>query len=282
MTRMARPFGGSHTRSVRDDRILPITRWVGRLLVPALVVAFVILYGFPDRTTELFAWTIRPNMTPILMGAGYGTGAYFFYRVATIDSWHRVAAVFPGIAVFTWFMGIATALHWANFNHSHVTFAIWAFLYAAAPLLVPAIWFFNRRTDPGEPDGTELRTPRAVLWASGASGVVITAIATVFFVFPELLMSHWPWSVSPLTARILLGWFALYGVVNLAIAFDPRWSAARILVQTQVIGFGLVLVGAVRAWSDFDASNPLTWGFVGGFALYLVALIALYYYMETR
>jgi hypothetical protein len=110
----------------------------------------------------------------------------------------------------------------------------------------------------------------------------MTAMAAVLFVVPGVLQAVWPWPVSPLTARILLGWFALFGVVNLGVAFDDRWSAARIPAQTEVIGFGLVLVGAVRAWDDFDVANPLTWGFVGGFALYVLAVVALYGYMETR
>lgn len=281
-TRTNAGLDGDVQPSVRNDRILSVTRWVGRILVPALVVAALILYWFPDRTTELFAWTIRPTMTPILMGAGYGTGAYFFYRVATGDQWHRVAPVFPGIAVFTWFMALATVLHWENFNHDHVTFAIWVFLYAVAPVLVPAVWFVNRRTDPRRSVDAGARTPRAVLWISGVSGAVITVTSVLLFALPDLLITNWPWDVSPLTARILLGWFALFGVANLAVAFDSRWTAARILVQTQVIGFGLLLVGAARAWGDLDTSNPLTWGFLGGFALYVAALVALYYFMETR
>lgn len=280
MTSFARFVGLDARRAERDDRVLPVTRWLGRLLVPALAVAAVILYGYPDRTTVLFAWTIRPNMTPIMMGAGYATGAYFFYRVATTGHWHRVALVFPGIAVFTWFMGLATALHWANFNHNHVSFAIWAFLYAVAPFLVPAVWYLNRHTDPREPADTRL--PRVVQWASGVSGLAITLSAVLLFVVPEVLMAFWPWTVSPLTSRVLLGWFALFGVVNLAVAFDPRWSAARLPVQTELIGFGLVLLGAVLAWGDFDTTNPLSWGFVGGFGLYLLALLALYAVMETR
>lgn len=275
-------FGRRRRPSSQDDLILPATRWVGRLLAPALLVAFVILYGFPGRTADLFAWTIRPDMTPLVMGAGYGTGAYFFYRVSTGDEWHRVALVFPGIAAFTWFMALATVLHWGNFNHSHVTFAIWAFLYAVAPVLVPAIWIANRRTDPRAPVEGDAHLPEAVRWASGLSGFAITATAVLSFVVPTVVMGFWPWAVSPLTARIMVGWFALFGVANFAVAFDSRWSAVRLLVQTKVIGFGLILVGVVRAWSDFDPANPLTWGFVGGFALYLVALLALYWHMERQ
>jgi hypothetical protein len=286
---------GGADAPVRDDRVLPVTRWVARFIVPFLAAAFLVLYGVPDRTTEFFAWTIRPAMTPILMGAGYGAGVYFFSRVSTVDEWHRVAPVFLGIATFTWFMAVATVLHWESFNHAHHTFALWVFLYAVTPVLVPAVWAYNRRTDPGpgpgitaepgdatDPPTGEVHLPRAVRVLGGALGVAVTLTAVALFAWPGPMLAGWPWAVSPLTARILTGWFALFGVVNVAVALDPRWSAARVLVRSQVLGFGLVLVGVVRAWSDFDPANALTWGVVGGMVVYLGAVLALYVVMESR
>jgi hypothetical protein len=67
-------------RIVRDDRVLPETRVVSALIVPFLIAGFVILYLFPDDTGRLFAWTIEPSMTPLVMGAGYVAGAYFLAR----------------------------------------------------------------------------------------------------------------------------------------------------------------------------------------------------------
>lgn len=273
---------GDETLSVRDDRVLPVTRLVGLIIAPILAIAFVILFGFPGRTEQLFAWTIQPEMTPLVMGAGYGTGVYFFYRVVTTAEWHRVAPVFPGIAVFTWFMAAATVLHWENFNHSHVTFAAWAFLYAVAPVLIPALWMLNRRTDPMERPGDTTAMPRWLRVGAAASGLLIVATAVVLFVVPDVLIEHWPWAVSPLTSRILLGWFVLFGVANIAVGVDTRWSAARILAHSQFIGFGLVLVGVVRSWEDFDTTNPFTWPFVIGTVGYLLALSAVYLVMERR
>ena len=268
--------------ATRDGQVLPITRWVARFIIPFLAAAFVVLYGLPDQTTTYFAWTIRPEMTPIVMGAGYGAGVYFFYRVSTVDEWHTVAPVFLGIATFTWLMAIATVLHWGNFNHSHFTFDLWVFLYAITPVLIPAIWVLNRRTDSEDLPGSEPRLPRAVRVIGGGIGVIVTVSAIVLFVVPELMIGVWPWTVSPFTARILAGWFALFGVVNAVVVLDPRWSAARILVQSQLLGFTLVLIGVVRVWDTFDPSNVLTWAVVGGMALYLAAILVLYVGMETR
>lgn len=282
MTRIQRLAVGSESISVQDDRVLPVTRWVGAIIAPILLGAFVILWGFPDRTTELFAWTIRPDVTPLVMGAGYGTGVYFFYRVVTIDEWHRVAHVFPGIAVFTWFMGAATFLHWENFNHDHVTFWLWAFLYVVSPVIVPGIWLLNRRTDPVEPGEIGRVVPQPVRRASGISGAAITVTSVVLFFVPGVMIATWPWTVSPLTTRILLGWFVLLGVVNLVVALDVRWSAWRIAAHSQIIGLSLVLLGAARSWGDFDAGSPYTWAVLGGMTLYLVSVVALYGIMERR
>jgi len=268
--------------SIQDGRVLPVTRWVARFIIPFLAAAFLVLYGLPDRTTELFAWTIRPEMTPIIMGAGYGAGVYFFYRVSTVDRWHEVAPVFLGIAAFTWFMAIATALHWENFNHRHHTFFLWVFLYAVTPLLIPALWAINRRTESDDPETDSARLPRSVRLVGGGLGLVITVSAVLLFLVPEIMIGVWPWTVSPLTARILAGWFGLFGIVNAVVVLDPRWSAARISVQSQMLGFALVLIGVARAWDNFDASNVLTWGVVGGMALYLIALFGLYLGMESR
>jgi hypothetical protein len=268
--------------TARDDRVLPVTRWAARVIVPFLAAAFLVLYGLPDRTTELFAWTIRPEMTPILMGAGYGAGVYFFYRVQRADAWHTVAVVFPGVAAFTWAMAAATVLHWGNFNHGHHTFVLWVVLYAVTPVLIPALWVVNGRTDPGPGEPGEDRLPRAVRVAGLALGVAVTVSAVVLFAVPELMVGAWAWTVSPLTARILAGWFGLFGVVTVAAALDPRWSSTRLLVESQLLGFGLVLVGVGRAWTDFDPSNPLTWGVVGGMALYLLATLVVYVAMESR
>jgi hypothetical protein len=66
---------------VLDDRILPETRIIGALIPPFLVTAFVMLYLFPNDTEQLFAWTIKPSMTALMMGGGYVTGSYFFIRL---------------------------------------------------------------------------------------------------------------------------------------------------------------------------------------------------------
>lgn len=276
MSRVARFALGDQGRVERNDRILPVTRIIGAIIAPILLGAFIILYLVPHQTSAWFAWTIQPSITAMIMGAGYGTGVYFFYRVVTAGEWHRVDPVFPGIAVFTWFMAAATALHWANFNHDHVAFYLWTVLYIASPLVVPGVWILNRRFRSIEWNGAESFLPIGIRWIGGVSGGAIVGIAAVCFLVPDLMIDPWPWTITPLTARILLGWFALLGVVNLVLYFDPRWTAWRLAMECQIIGLSLVLLGAVRGWDDFDPGNPYTWVMLGGMVAYLIGVSAFY------
>ena len=123
----------SHARD--DDRVLPYTRGLSVFVAPFLVVAFVLLYVFPGETQRLFAWTIHPTMTPMVLASAYLGGFYFFLRVLRERRWASVKTGFASVALFASLLGIATIIHWDKFNHGHVAFWLWAGLYFIAPIL---------------------------------------------------------------------------------------------------------------------------------------------------
>ena len=264
----------------RDDRVLKGTRVLGAVIVPFLLVAFSLLYFFPGDTAHWFAWAIKPRMTPLIMGAGYIAGGYFFVRVVTASRWHRVHLGFLPITAFTLFMAIATFNHLDRFDKDHVAFWIWVGLYVVTPVLVPLTWLRNRRTDPGtlEPDDRYL--PPRVRALVGGVGAVQSVVAAVLLLSPSTMIDIWPWTLTPLTAQVLGGWFALPGVVAIMMAVDARWSAIRITLESQVLGIALILLGVIRAWSDFDTSNAVTYAFVGGISALMAGLLVLFAYME--
>jgi hypothetical protein len=266
----------------RTDRILPETRWVSAIIVPFLVVAFGILYLFPDHTKELFAWTIQPRMTPMMLGAAYLGGAYFFVHAATVARWHWIKVGFIPVTTFATLMGIATILHWDRFNHSHVSFFAWTILYFTTPFLVLAVWLHNRRTDSGKPDVNDILMPFPIRLGVGIVGVVTLLISIVLFLQPALMISIWPWKLTPLTARVMGALFALTGVGELAMALDVRWSAARIALQSQMIGIVAIALAIFFSWSNFNQANPLTWIFIASILFLLVASPLFYLWMETR
>ena len=264
------------------DEVFLFTKIAAFFVVLILVSGFIILYFFPDDTERLFAWTINPRMTPLAMGAGYAAGAFFFSRTILAKRWHQVGIGILPITIFSAAMGAATFLHWDRFNHEHVTFVLWTITYIVTPFLIPFIWFGNRVTDPKIPDEKDLIIPLFARWIMAAAGVFQLAVGLGMFFFPEAFLSIWPWALTPLTARVIGGWFSLPGAGGLMIAAEKRWSAVRITLQGTLIYVGLLLLGVWRAWGDFDPAKPLTWAYLGMLVISFFGIGALYFWMERR
>jgi hypothetical protein len=265
-----------------DDRILGSTRVVAALILPFLIAAFVILYLLPDATDRLFAWTIMPRMSALLMGAGYASGIYFFTRVLRAPRWHWIGRAFLPLTVFVSLLELATILHWDRFHHGHIAFVAWIAIYTLTPLVLPALWLRNRGADPGTPDPGDVIVPVAVRALMALVGAVELALAIGMFLLPTRVMDLWPWMLTPTAARAIGGWFALHGAVGLALAGESRWSGMRIMLHTQMIALALILVAVARAWRDFTATNPLTWVFVIGTSFWLVVLAAVHIGLDAR
>ena len=266
----------------RDDRIFTETRFLAGFIVPFLLVAFVILYLLPERTKDLFAWGISPTMSAMMLGSAYLGGAYFFMRVIFADRWHHVTIGFPAVVAFASAMGIATVLHWDRFSHGSVSFIAWVTLYAVTPVLVLGFWLRNRSVDPCQPDSWDAALPASWRVGFGVVGLGTLLVALLLFVQPAAMIAIWPWQLTPLTARVLGGMFALPGVVEIGLALDPRWSAARITLQSQIVSLAFMILAIARAWSEFNQSSPATWIFAVGLVTLLLALIGGHLWMDQR
>lgn len=264
-----------------DNRIFPETRVVAAAVIPFLVAAFIILFFFPGESGRLFAWDIRPNMTALSMGAGYLGGAYFFWRVLSARRWHHVGAGFLPVSVFTSSMFLATLLHWQRFDLQHPPFQIWLALYVATPFLITGIWLRNRVTDPGMPEPDDVEVPTIMRKGMGLTGSILLVSTILSMVWPELTIRVWPWELTPLTARVLGGWFSLLGVGGLLISREARWSSWRIGFESIFLWFVLVLIGVIFHAGDLAGGAQrnlfLAISIAGPLAMLLV-----YWRMETR
>ena len=267
---------------MRDDAVLPEVRRIGIGVMLVLITASSLLYLLPGNTERHWAWTIMPSMSALFMGCGYGAGVYFFQRVSFGGSWHAVAAYFPGIALFTTLLGIATVIHWERFNHDHVSFWAWAFLYFTTPVLVPLLYLRNRRADTGLPDRADAEVPPALRALVGIGGLVFLAIAAVMFLAPSTAIDAWPWTLNEATSRSLAAYFAAPGVAAALLSRDRRWSSWKVFVRSSAIAAGLIALAGVRAWEDFDSSNPLAYVFVAGTAAVCVGSVVFDRLMASR
>jgi hypothetical protein len=267
-------------KSGQEDRIFPLTRIIAAIVVPFLVLAFVILYFFPEQSGRHFAWSIQPNMTAMFMGAGYIGGSWLFANAVFGRRWHSVAPGFLPVTAFTSAMLLATVLHWDRFDPGHLPFILWLGLYVITPFLVPLVWLYNRRADSGAPEANDPQTPAVARWGLRLLGLAIVVFAVAGFLRPAWLVSIWVWKLSPLTARIMSGWFALLGVGGLVIGRETRWSSWRVGLQAIGLWQLLVVIAALLNRADFSG-GVLNW-YVASVIVVLAGMISLYGTMEWR
>lgn len=255
--------------SEADDGILPQTRGVAIAITPFLVIAAFLLFFFPTRTGELFAWPIDPPLSAFLLASAYVGGIWFFVGVARAKEWHRVRHGFPAVVVFAGALLVATLLHLDRFSQN-VSFAAWMTLYATTPFVVAALAFAQRRRDPGSPADVDVEIPLFARWGLALIGGAAFLVGAAMFVFPDAAAGVWAWRLTPLTARVTGSVLTLTGVVNVALLADARWSAFRLLFGAQLISLAAIVVSVLVRWSDLlwdRAFTPMFLALVGAAVL---------------
>ncbi len=265
----------------RSNRIYLLTRLVAGIIIPFLLLAFLILFFFPEDSGERFAYRITPSVMAAYVGAGYLGGAYFFAHVLAGKRWHRVALGFPSVTAFTISMLLVTWLHWNRYALDDLPFQLWLGLYLVTPILVPLIWLYNRRADPRLPEPDDVEVARAFRIGVRLFGLAMAAVVVAGFLRPSVLIAFWPWPLSYLTARLLAGWGALLAVANIYISFETRWSAWRIGVESIALWHFLFLVAAIMAPQDFKDGRLANW-YVLSVTAVLALMAAAYVAMEVQ
>jgi hypothetical protein len=251
------------------DRVFTVTRVVAVVILPFLVIAAFLLYAFPTRTGELFAWPIDPPLSAYLLASAYVGGVWFFVRVAAGAAWHRVRHGFPAVVVFAGALLIATLLHLDRFSQN-LSFSTWIALYATTPFVVAALAVVQARQDPRVPDADDRPIPRPARFAVAAIGLAALAFGVLLFTMPQLGVQNWAWTLTPLTARVTGAVLTLTGVVNVALLWDARWSAFRVLFQAQLLSLAGICVSLLLRRADLLWDRPLTAAFL---CLIVVALV---------
>jgi hypothetical protein len=254
---------------------------VAALLGLVVGFAFVVLYFFPTRTKQLFAWPIQPPMTAMFIGASYVNGVIFFSAVLLGKKWHRIWAPHIGVFLFATLLLIATILHWDKFSHSHPVFWIWVFIYMVAPILTPWALIRNLREDRRLPEERDAVVPFSLRVAWLIPGVLFLGAALYAFFNPAWLIPLWPWKATPLTMRVMMAFYSMLGVAVIAVLREPRWSAWRVGLIGVIAWHALVLLAAFLRQGDFKSGLFDGWWFWFE-VIVLAAAAGTFFFMQTR
>jgi hypothetical protein len=228
-----------------DGRVLGLTRagiWV--LLVLAAANGL-FLYSFPGLADSDYAWSIKLPVNAAFIGAGFLAGTLATGLVlATGTHWRLFSTLPPALWVLASTLLTATILHADRFRWDYPPTWVWALVYAGVPVAVPLLVARQRRVAEAEPAADPAL--RAVRMLSAIVGALLVAGAAALFTAPLKFGEHWVWPVTPLLARVVAAWYALFGTMLLSCAVGLRRPAEAIIAYA-----------TLAAWSTLLLARPL-------------------------
>jgi hypothetical protein len=213
---------------------------------------------FPTRTDEFFSWHIEPPLTAGAIGAFYVT-AFLLIMMATRGRvWARTRGLILGGVVFAWLAIAATAIHFEKFafdsSEPVAVFVAWVWIlsYAIVPLVLLVALIPQLRVP-----GVDPRTGPTPSWISrtlAVAGGVMVLVSGALFVAPEEMAKVWPWTLTPLTARVLSSWMAGFGLMFVWAAREN--DRFRVLPFTATLG----CVGLFQLLTVVRFGDQVSWG----------------------
>lgn len=243
------------------------------------------LYLLSEQTDIYFSWTINPPLTAAFLGAGYLASFLLELLSAGRAIWARARPAVPGVWLFTLLTLIVTLVHLDRFHFGSPQFItvagtwVWLGVYISVPIALGVLWV-NQVRQPGSDPARRAPLPawvRAVLLIQGG---VMFLFGAAMLLFPQTVIPHWPWALSPLTSRAIGAWGAGIGTIALQAVWENDWWRLYPFMASYALYGTLQLVNLLRFQGLLDyTSLP-----AAGYALFMVTVftVGVYGFVSAR
>ena len=229
------------------------------------------LFVLSEHTDAWFAWTIRPPLTAAFLGGGYGAGFLMVLLALRTHAWAHARVPVVTVLIFSTLTLVATLLHRDRFHFGAdgaiARFAAWFWLgvYIVVPVALVLLAVRQQRMPGADP---ERRQPLPVWLAAVlvAQGAIMLVVGVVLFVDPARSATLWPWTLTPLTARVVAAWLVAFGIAALLALVERDLERLEISAVAYTV-LGLLELAALARYED-----TVRWGSAAA-TVYLVLLI---------
>ncbi|HEX2179928.1 MAG TPA: hypothetical protein VHL54_10505, partial [Actinomycetota bacterium] len=115
-----------------------------------------------------------------------------------------------------------------------------------------ALVLFLRAERGRRPNSQVADLPPAMRPAMTAYAVLFGLAGTALFLIPETMAGYWPWSLTPLTARVLGGWYLASAALAAMLSRERSLQDAGIGLGSVLLVTGLLLAGAALHRGGFN------------------------------
>jgi len=229
------------------------------------------LYLLSDHTDAYFAWTIKPALTAAFLGGGYGAGFLMVLLALRTHAWAHARVPVITVLLFSALTLVATLLHRDRFHFAAdgtiARFAAWFWLgvYIVVPMALVVLAVRQQRMDGPDPERRQpLPVPLAAVLV--AQGAVMLVVGVILFADPARSATLWPWTLTPLTARVVAAWLIAFGAASLLALLE------RDLERLEISAFAYTLFGVLELLALARYEDSVRWGSAAA-TVYLVLLI---------
>lgn len=225
------------------------------------------LIGLPlvlltTRTDRYFAWTIEPPLTAAFLGANYWASALLALLASRETVWARGRISISVALAFAPLTTTATLIHIDRFHLDSFYGWFWVVAYAVYPAMLGAMFVRQLRVPGGDPP-RERSLPGWVRATLGGHAAIMIPLGVALFVAPDTVGRLWPWTLTPLTGRVVAAWLLALGLLGAHSIWENDFSRTKVALLAYPF-FGAMHVAAVARFPD-----DMRWGEAGAYA-YLV------------
>lgn len=263
--------------------LIPGMRW---MLYAAGILVFISgiqLFVLSDFTDQFFAWTIKPSLTAAFLGAAYWSSCVMEIAAARQSRWVDARVSVPAVFIFTGLTLVVTLLHIDRFHFNRPELlaqaAAWAWLlvYALVPIALAVLLVVQLRA-PGSEPPRQHSLPSGVAIPLALQALPMMVIGLMLLITPTVLIPHWPWALTALTARAIGAWSLALGLALAHSLWENDWARVRVATLSYTMFGVLELIALLRYTGDVDWNKPQSLVYV----LFMLSMIIVGFYSWQR
>lgn len=254
--------------------VQPLTRYGIWVLFVLAAANGIWLYFFPGLADTDYAWSIKPAINAAFIGAGFLAGTLATGLVLWKATRWRTFSTLPiALWVLATSLALATYIHHDRFIWDYPLTWVWTAVYVGVPFAVPYLVWRQRQDAEPTPDPDPRLNVLRVL--SAIVGALLLIGSAALYLFPADLLDEWLWPLTPLLARAVASWYALFGTMLVSCAVGLRRPHEAFIPYATLTCWCVLLLLLPVLHAD-DVSGGAAW-YAG-----MVALLALGIYGLLR
>lgn len=213
----------------------------------------------PAETKTNFAWPIQPVVMAAVLGAFYASSALLFLLPLFAKRWEMIRVMILPTAIFATVQLIATFIHWDKFSVGITPFYVWFASYLLPPPIFVATYVWHQRRTQTQNTQTDSPLPAWMRSLFLILGSLLAIGAVIVFIFPNILIPGFPWTLTALTARSLCGWIMILGVLLLGMVRENDKTRIRLGTPILILLLPTLLIQLTRFANEVNWANLTLW-----------------------